>query len=113
MLIGGDHSVDSRGIPIAIDGDRELIQRALIRLTVKKGCFAPDPDLGSELYKLASVRSGDMTRVALGYAQEALLHMPEISVSGVRIEQISDDTLRLYVVLSTRNQSYHLEVDIA
>lgn len=104
--------MDSRGIPVAIGGDRELIQRALMRLTIKKGSFGLDPGLGSELYRLASVRGGDLARVALSYAQEALLPMPEVSVLGVRTEQVADDILRLYVALSVREQSYQLEVDI-
>lgn len=113
MLIGGDHSADSRGIPVAIEGEREIIQRALMRLTIKKGSFPLDLELGSELYRLASVRGGDLARIALGYAQEALLPMPEVSVTGVRVEQISDDALRLYVALLISGQSYQLEVNIA
>ena len=47
LLVNGEHFTDNRGIPIRISGERELIQRALLRLTIQKGSFTQDPALGS------------------------------------------------------------------
>lgn len=111
LLSRGDHAVDSRGIPVALTGQRELIQRALLRLTLKKGSFANDPSLGSELYKLCEIHGGDLSRMAQSYAQEALISMPEVTVSGVELKQ-QNNMLRLYVNLSVSENKYQLEVDI-
>lgn len=113
LLINGDHSTDSRGIPIKITGERELIQRALLRLTIKKGSFEQDPALGSELYKLHGIRGGNIARIAQSYVQEALLPMQEITVSGVAVEWLNSDVMRLFVSLSISNSMYQLEVDVS
>lgn len=111
MLAGGDHFTDSRRIPVSITGERELIQRALLRLSIKKGSFKEDTSLGSELYKLKDFRGGDITRLAQSYAQEALLPMPEVSVSSVEAERRAD-VLRLLINLSSNKNIYRLEVNV-
>lgn len=113
LLINGDHATNSRGIPIAVTGEREVIQRALLRLAIKKGSFACDPELGSELYKLRGSRSaGDLARTAQSYVQEALLPMTDVTVTGVELEQSGADGLRLSVSLATQDNQYQLEVDV-
>lgn len=111
-MVGGDHYTDSRRIPVAITDERELIQRALLRLCVRKGSFAEDPELGSELYKLQGVYGEHMGKLAQSYVQEALLPMPELSVSSVRVGQEKTDIMRLYVNLDIAAETYRLEVDI-
>ncbi len=51
---------------------RLLLERALLRLRVRRGSFALDPSLGSRLHRLP--RAGDARRdaLALEYAREAL-----------------------------------------
>lgn len=98
-------------MPFAIGGDDELIQRALIRLCVRKGSFAADPALGSELYRL---RGGPFReRLALGYAQEALLPMREVRVLAAECETVSADRLRLSVTLELPEKQAELEVEIS
>ncbi len=113
LLVNGDHFTDGRGIPVTLSGERELIQRALLRLTIKKGSFKEDEKLGSELHKLCGSKSRDLAKLAESYAQEALLPMPEIFVSSVTLEQKDMDILRLNVELATAQNQYKLEVDIA
>lgn len=112
LLVSGDHFTDSRRLPVAVTGERELIQRALLRLSIKKGSFKEDPSLGSELYKLKGFHGENLERLAQSYAQEALLPMPEISVSSVALERAEPDKLRLYINILNVNKSYRLEVDI-
>jgi phage gp46-like protein len=77
---------------------------------VRKGSFPADPELGSELYKLAQARAGaDMERLALSYAQEALLPMPEVSVVGVSLKKGGGAEL-LTVALKIDENRYALEV---
>lgn len=113
MLTGGDHATDSRGIPITLTGERELIQRALLRLSIKKGSFPQDLSLGSELYKLREPRGGNRLRLALSYVQEALLPIPEITVAGVTMDETGFEALRLAVSLEIAENTYQLEVDVA
>ena len=56
-ISNGDFMLDSNGIPISIYGIQEILQRALIRLTVRKGSFIYDTNLGSDLYKLKKTTS--------------------------------------------------------
>lgn len=112
MLIGGDHSTDSRRIPIKITGERELIQRALLRLCIRKGSFAEDPELGSDLHKLQGVYGENTGRLAQSYVQEALLPMTGLSVSSVRVEREKPDIMRLYINLIIAAETYRLEVDV-
>ncbi|MFR9190276.1 MAG: hypothetical protein ACLVL7_08615 [Anaerotruncus massiliensis (ex Togo et al. 2019)] len=41
LLIDGGHLCDSLGSPVMVGGERELLQRAAIRLAVRRGM--PDP----------------------------------------------------------------------
>ncbi|MCL2056720.1 MAG: histidine kinase [Oscillospiraceae bacterium] len=112
LLRAGEHATDGRGIPITIDGSRELLQQAMIRLTVPKGRFRLDPGLGSELYKLSGCASAMRGRVAAAYVQEALLPL-----SGVRAEDVScntpaPDVLTVAVTLSVDGERYTAEVRV-
>lgn len=112
MLMGGDHYTDARGLPVALTGARELLQRALIRLCVRKGSFALDPALGSELHRLRHSESEWNNRLALSYVQEALQGMPEISVASVSCTPGGADNLRVAVSLAVGEELYDLEVNV-
>lgn len=113
MLVNGDHYTDSRGIPLKITGAREIVQQALLRLSIKKGSFACDPGLGSELYKLRALKnSANLERLALGYVREALLPMPELAVESIGITRSEPDVLALAVTFYYNDQSYQLEVNV-
>ncbi|MFQ9873062.1 MAG: hypothetical protein ACLRVT_08795 [Oscillospiraceae bacterium] len=46
----GDFETNHNGLPIAISGVQELLQRAMFRLTVKKGSFFYDQQLEPVVY---------------------------------------------------------------
>lgn len=112
LLVSGDHYTDARGLPVALAGREELIQRVLIRLQVKKGSFLPDPDLGSELYRLPRSDSERTKRLALSYVQEALAGLSAVEVLGVDCAVAGEDLLRVTVRVSVDRQPLALEVDI-
>lgn len=112
LLVGGDHCTDARGLPIKIDGDRETVQRALIRLSVRRGALPAEPGLGSELYKLRGARGELLDRLALSYVQEALAPMAGVSVEKVGVER-SGEGMTVAVVIGCRQGSYRLEVEVA
>lgn len=112
LLVSGDHYTDARGLPVALEGSRELVQRVLIRLQVRKGSFALDPSLGSELYRLRRSADEQNNRVAMGYVQEALADMPEVSVYGVTCTPTGLDELLVEVELSLSGEEALLEVTV-
>ena len=52
LLIDGGHLCDSLGSPVMVGGERELLQRAAIRLAVRRGSLPHDPAFGSTLHRL-------------------------------------------------------------
>jgi phage gp46-like protein len=110
MLYKGDHFIDARGLPVVVEGPRELIQRALIRLQVQKGSFPQDRELGSDLYKLRRSGSEDNTRKAMSYVREALAPIPELSVERVKLTPVGVTELLVEVNVRIEGVYYQLEV---
>ena len=77
LLRGSDQALDPRGLPRTVEGGAELAQRAMIRLCVPRGRFAPDPTLGSQLYRLPRTSPQQMEALAEEYVREALAPMGE------------------------------------
>lgn len=81
---GRDHARGPQGWPIPIEGVEEAAQRLTLRLTMRRGSFRLDPELGSRLYAMPRGDSGRMERFAREAVEEALADMPE-----VRLEELS------------------------
>ena len=110
-ISNGDFMLDSNGIPISIYGIQEILQRALIRLTVRKGSFIYDTNLGSDLYKLKKTASTNIKSRALSMVKEALKPMSNVLVDDVSTEFInSSENLKLNVVLRVNNSKKEMEV---
>ncbi len=110
LLENGTHALDERGLPITITGLRALIQRLLIRLSVRKGSFLPDPSLGSELYRLPCSAGEQNNRLALHYAQQALLQEPGAKVEQAVCRLMEEGSLAVSVTVKIDDHSYPLEV---
>ena len=67
---------------VTVSGREELLQRALIHLSVRKGSFPLLPELGSELYKLRTKEKTDLAARARTFANAALLPM------GLEVESV-------------------------
>ena len=100
LLKNADIALDARGRPTAVSGVDELLQRALVRLTVKKGTFLYDPELGSRLYTLRAGGSNvqgtaeSMVREALGPIRELTVESVEAAAS--RDQERMDIRVKLY-----------------
>lgn len=102
-ICNGDFIRDSKGRPIELTGYDELLQRVLIRLTIKKGSFVYDKSLGSRLYTLKST-DGNLKENALALIREALVDINEVSVDDVLIRLSNyEENLNLIVKLSINN----------
>lgn len=111
-LYAGDHALGGRGLPVPIHGDEEVVQRALIRLQVRRGALPQDPALGSGLHRLRGAPPKHLHRLALAYVQEALAPMPEVTVEQVAVHREGRDDLMVEVVLLHAGQSRVLAVTI-
>ena len=107
----GDHKRGLRGLPVSIGGSDELIQRAMIRLAVRRGSFAPDPELGSAFYTLGAVGARDLDAAALSLAHQALMPLAGVSVTGASCSRTGDQ-LRVNVALTVGNETKTLEVNL-
>jgi phage baseplate assembly protein W len=68
----------------AVSGAEELAQRIVMKLTARRGGFAPLPDYGSRLYLLMQTRPSERMGAARQYVAEALA-----DESGIELESIS------------------------
>lgn len=106
-IINGDFKKDGRGRPIPLTGGAELLQRALIRLTVRQGCFRYDPSLGSRLHAL----SGDRVREqAAELVREALAPLTGVAVRRAEARQEPGGRMTLTLLLEASGQQTEVEV---
>ena len=82
-LAAGGFAGNSRNRPYPIGGMEELAHRIIIRLTVPRGAFSPDPDLGSRLGELPRGTQEEMTQWARYAVEEALSGMPEVTLESL------------------------------
>ncbi len=110
LLINGSHALDEAGRPVTVTGTRALAQRLLVRLRVRKGSFAPDPALGSELWRLPGAAPAERDSLARHWAQEALL------AEGARVTgaacRLEGDTLAVALTVDINGEETALEVAI-
>lgn len=110
-LLNGDFALNGCGRPCLLDGFQELLQRALIRLSVRQGSFQYDTKLGSRLYTLKNA-SGDLERRALPLVWEALSALPVLSVNKVVCTQDGQGGLRVLVGLAAGGKSGEVSISI-
>lgn len=102
--------MNENGIPILIEGVREQLQRAFIRLSVRRGIFCYDPTLGSRFYTL-SKNDSDLNGKALFLAQEALRNIPGVTVLGVVCSVLQEGSLSVTVSLQTAEGKGNITVE--
>lgn len=113
LLSNGDHALNQRGLPIQIDGNSELVQQAIIRLTVPKGSFELSPDLGSSFSTLLSIPNNRRQEMALQLAKEALVTLQGIRVDSVVYSYLSLDSIKLEICLTVDNQSFYTNLYVS
>ncbi len=108
LLKQGDLVSDQNGGVVTVTGLAELIQCALLRLTMKQGSFPYQPQLGSTLSSLDGNR---LDRQYLYMAVEgALAGMTEVQVQDVEYElDEQEETLYLTVFLKISGQDAVVE----
>jgi phage gp46-like protein len=111
-LENGQYVTAGSGIPERVEGTEELLQRARMRLTARRGSFYPDPDYGSRLYQLGALKPSQRSAAAKLYAAEALQPERELSVGTVTYTPGADDSATVTVELLYGNGATELTFTI-
>ena len=111
LLKNGDHATDPRGLPVILTETDEQLQRALLRLCIRRGSFAYDKTLGSELYRLSGGEGEGTNRTAQSYIQEALLPLPEVRVGEVICKRGGTGEFSVTAALECQNEQYEVKLE--
>ena len=99
LIEQGDFAVSVNGLPIQISDTQELLQRAVFCLSIPRGSFLHDKELGSRFFELKNSKVDAKNSIALSMAQEALKNQPQISVYSTQIEYAEDKEINSVKVL--------------
>ena len=109
LLKHGDYVPDGFGGFTRVQQLQELLQRALFKLTCRRGSFPFLPELGSQLYELGKVKQSQRSAAAKQYVTQALSGMG-LKVEDVQVDMNSRESARVQVVLSYEGQWASVEV---
>ena len=106
-LENGDYLPDGRGGFLTAEGDEALLQRALLRLSARRGSFPFLPELGSRLSLLGTRAPAARSLAAERYVTEALA-AEALTVEAVRLGEDGS----LTVTLRSGERSYRVETTV-
>lgn len=95
----GEYVKNAYGGFRTVSGRDELLQRALMRLSARRGSFFPLPDFGSELHTLFSMKKSQRAAAARRMVYEALEPEKELAAENVDYRETGDGTALVTVTL--------------
>ena len=112
-LNNGDYVPDAESCSgfLTVTGIDETVQRALYKLTVRRGSFPFYPDLGSRLWLLGREKRSARDSAARQYVAEALSDEGGIYVSDVMVTEQAD-SLSVHVKLVLEDTVRELTVEV-
>ena len=111
-LRSGAYVLSGAGLPETVRGAEETLQRALMRLSARRGSFAPAPDYGSRLYTLGALKPSQRAAAARLFVTEALAGEPGIGVESVTYAPGAGDTAAVAVELSLGGQAAEITLEV-
>ena len=106
----GDYIADGIGGERRADGAEALLERALFRLSVRRGSFPFLPELGSELYR--HEKPSARAAAAKLYTAAALAEETALTVEDVELTERGDGVMALRVLLTADGESAALEMTV-
>ncbi len=110
-LTNGAYSASSAGGLAAVTGAEELAQRVAMKLTARRGGYAPWPNYGSRLYALTGERPDGLASQARQYVAEALSDEEGVAVEDVTA-RVANGVLTLLVTLSAEDDTLEVSVEL-
>lgn len=111
-LRNGAYVLNAAGLPESVQGAEETLQRALMRLSARRGSFAPAPDYGSRLYTLGTLKPSQRPAAARLFVTEALAGEAGIGVESVAYTPGGEDTAAVAVGLSLGGQAAEITLEV-
>lgn len=108
----GDYVADGVGGEKRAEGTEALVERALFRLSVRRGSFPFLPTLGSELHLLHREKPSQRLAAARQAVAAALAEETELSVEDVTLEEDEEGLCRVRVYLRRGEEDKTLELTV-
>ena len=110
-LLSGDYVADGCGGLERVEGSQALLQRVLFRLTAHRGQFPFLKTLGSRLWQLGQIPSGQRQAAAEQYVTEALAE-EEVTVERVEMTDNGTGGAELTAELVWKGEQLSVTVEI-
>lgn len=110
-LRDGDYVADGVGGLRRVQGREALLQRALFRLTARRGAFPFWESLGSRLWALGRLPAPERQAAARQYVAEALAEEP-VTVEEVLLEQGEGGAAAVTVRLRYEGETLPVTVEV-
>ena len=107
----GDYVPNGHGGFATVQGTEKLLQRALLKLTARRGLFPFMETFGSRLWQLGRVEPAGRRAAAIQYAAEAL-EGESLTVTDVIPSDGGDGVLRLQVILQGADGVHELGLTV-
>jgi len=109
-LSGSDYAV-SEGKLSSVSGAEEILQRVLMKLTAKRGGFAPMPEFGSRLHLLPGAKKSERAALSEAYVAEALAGERDISISSLNVSEAGGE-IRIALTLRYKGNDFDLALSV-
>ncbi len=110
-MSGGKYAVGAGGLQ-TVAGAGELAQRVTMKLTARRGGFAPLTDYGSRLWTLPAIKPSQRAGAVRQFAAEALAGEPDVSLEDIELTEPGDGTLLVKLTFSTPGGSFDYETEV-
>ena len=110
-LKNGDYIADGMGGLRRVQGREALLQRALFRLTARRGTFPFWESLGSRLWELGRVPAPERRSAARQYVAEAL-EEEDVTVTNVSLSPAGEGRLHMLVELAYQDGALSVSLTV-
>lgn len=109
-LNNGEYAVRANAIE-TVDGNEELAQRIMMKLTAHRGKFWPRPDYGSRLFTLVNgERPSNRESAVRQYVAEALSDEKDVELKNVSITGTASDAVFIKLTFACTDGSFSVEI---
>lgn len=96
-----------------VDGIEEIVQQIIFRLTIPKGSFDLDPQLGSDIRSLRNVSSKEINQMAFTLVEQAIMPMDINSIlKEVECTSNGEGALDINISLDINSKDVYMEVKV-